>query len=95
MSIEYKIIVVVFIALFLLSLCVLLFSSSLESDRLKKYIPAMLWCFGILPGFIGVIWGFFKFVTAQEPILMIFSFLLLEFGSLALLRAVKKINNNS
>ena len=55
----------------------------------------MLWCFGIVPGFIGVIWGFFKFVTAQEPILMIFSFLLLEFGSLALLRAVKKISNNS
>ena len=91
MNLHEQIIIAVFIALFLLSLCVLLFSSSLDYPSVEKYIFILLWCFGILPGLTGVIWGFIEFVRTNQPILIIFSFLLLEFGSLALIRATKKV----
>ena len=95
MNLHEQIIIAVFIALFLLSLCVLLFSSSLDYPRVQKHISTLLWCFGVMPGLIGVIWGFIEFVKTNQPTLIMFSFLILEFGSLALLRAVKKIEKKA
>ncbi len=95
MSFEERNLVAVMIALLLLSVCVLLFSASLEYRRLRKRLPLVLWCLGIVPGFCGVIWGFWVFVTTMTTQAILPAFLLLEIGSGSLLRAAKKIEEQT
>jgi len=78
------------ITLILLSLCVLLFTTALEREGLRRRLPLLLWIFGIAPGIAGVLWAFVAYVArGPEPILLP-AFLLLEISSAALHRAAKR-----
>ena len=76
-------------ALILLSLCVTLFVAAQGNPKLKARLPLLLYCFGIIPGFVGVLTGFWQFVTASVDVVFLFAYLLLEIDAVALLRVSK------
>jgi len=94
-SIEEKNMIAVMAALVLLALCVLLFSASREFRKLQKHLPIMLWCFGIVPGICGVVWGFVVFLTTNTTQIILPAFLLLEIASGSLLRVVKNADEQT
>jgi len=77
-------------ALLLLYLCVLVFTMSNQYQWLYAHRKRLLWAFGMVPGLIGVGWGLWLYLVSGKPQLITPAFLLLEFGTYALLRAESK-----
>ena len=77
----------------LMVLNILIFSLTFEK-RHKIGLRALLY-FGIIPGFIGVVWAivlFFKQPETTEIIGLLSVWLLLEVGALQLTQVLKKLN---
>jgi hypothetical protein len=89
MSIEQVNLAAPFLALVLLFLCILLFTTSVEKAGFRPFLRPLLYLCGIGPGFIGVVAGFWLFVTRSQPLAIGSAFLLLELGGVALLRVAE------
>lgn len=89
MSIEQVNLGAPFLALILLFLCVCFFTVSAEKDHVRPYLKPLLYLCGIGPGLLGVVAGFWLFVTRSQPLAILSAFLLLEFGGVALLRVAE------
>ena len=89
MSIEQVNLAAPFLALILLFLCILVFSASAERAAFRPYLKPLLYLCGIGPGLVGVVAGFWLFVTRSQPVAIVSAFLLLELGGVALLRVAE------
>lgn len=89
MSIQQVNLVAPFLALILLFLCILVFSASAERPALRPSLKPLLYLCGIGPGLVGVVAGFWLFVARSQPVAILFAFLLLELGGMALLRVAE------
>ena len=90
MSIEQVNLVAPFVALILLFVCILLFTTSVEKVEFRPFLKPLLYLCGVVPGLAGVIAGVWLFVTRDQPVAIVSAFLLLELGGLALSRIAEK-----
>lgn len=90
MSIEQVNLVAPLVALLLLFLCILVFASAADKPRFRPFLRPALYLCGMVPGLAGVVAGVWLFVSRNQPVAVAFAFLLLEFGSLTLIRVAEK-----
>jgi hypothetical protein len=79
------------VALILLVLCILIFASvSQHRANLGRWLIVV---FGVLPGFVGVVYAFTQLFTCEDSaqsVVTMSPWLLLEMGALQLTRLVKR-----
>jgi hypothetical protein len=92
MTIETQNTSAIFLALLLLYICVLGFLAACEYRWAKNLLKAVLWVFGVIPGFLGSCWGVWIYWESHKTLLILPAFLLLEIGAGMLLRVWGKRN---